>query len=107
MYYIGVDIGGTGIQAGVVDNYGKIIFRSECKTVIEKGFEGILNDIKIMIYKLLEDNKLTMSDIKSIGFGVPGFINKEGLVTCVNLKWNKKAFNKELKRRFPDAEIHG
>ncbi len=43
-----------------------------------------------MIYKLLEDNKLTMSDIKSIGFGVPGFINKEGLVTCVNLKWNKK-----------------
>lgn len=29
MYYIGVDIGGTGIQAGVVDNYGKIIFRSE------------------------------------------------------------------------------
>ncbi|EGT4530498.1 glucokinase [Clostridioides difficile] len=107
MYYIGVDIGGTGIQAGVVDNYGKIIFRSECKTVIEKGFEGILNDIKIMIYKLLEDNKLTMSDIKSIGFGVPGFINKEGLVTCVNLKWNKKAFNKELKRRFPDVEIHG
>ena len=35
MYYIGVDIGGTGIQAGVVDNYGKIIFRAECKTVIE------------------------------------------------------------------------
>ncbi len=42
MYYIGVDIGGTGIQAGVVDNYGKIIFRSECKTVIEKDLKEYL-----------------------------------------------------------------
>lgn len=107
MYYIGVDIGGTGIQAGVVDNNGKILFRSECKTVIEKGFEGILNDIKVMIDKLLEENELTISNIKSIGFGVPGFINKDGLVTCVNLKWDGKNFNNELKRIFPEVEIHG
>lgn len=60
-----------------------------------------------MIYKLLEDNKFIMSDIKFIGFGVLGFINKEGLVICVNLKWNKKVFNKELKRRFLDVEIYG
>lgn len=107
MYYIGVDIGGTGIQAGVVDNNGKILFRSECKTVIEKGFGGILNDIKVMIDKLLEENELTISNIKSIGFGVPGFINKDGLVTCVNLKWDGKDFNNELKRIFPEVEIHG
>lgn len=111
MYYIGVDIGvdigGTGIQAGVVDDNGKILFRSECKTVIEKGFEGILNDIKVMIDKLLEDNELTISNIKSIGFGVPGFINKDGLVTCVNLKWDGKDFNNELKKIFSDVEIHG
>lgn len=107
MYYIGVDIGGTGIQAGVVDDNGKILFRAECKTVIEKGFEGVLNDIKVMIDKLLEDNKLTINNIKSIGFGVPGFINKDDLVTCVNLKWERKNFNKELKRIFPNVEING
>lgn len=107
MYYIGVDIGGTGIQAGVVDDNGKILFRSECKTVIEKGFEGILNDIKVMIDKLLEDNELNISNVKSIGFGVPGFINKDGLVTCVNLKWDGEDFNNELKKIFPNVEIHG
>lgn len=31
MYYIGVDIGGTGIQAGVVDNYGKILLGQNVK----------------------------------------------------------------------------
>ncbi|MCC0660161.1 MULTISPECIES: ROK family protein [unclassified Clostridioides] len=107
MYYIGVDIGGTGIQAGVVDNQGKILFRTECKTVVKKGFEGILDDIKIMIDKLLEENNLNMKEIKSIGFGVPGFINKKGLVTCVNLKWDGESFENELKRRFPNVEIHG
>ncbi|MCC0642893.1 ROK family protein [Clostridioides sp. ZZV14-6150] len=107
MYYIGVDIGGTGIQAGVVDNQGKILFRTECKTVVKKGFEGILDDIKIMIDKLLEENNLNMKEIKSIGFGVPGFINKKGLVTCVNLKWDGESFENELKIRFPNVEIHG
>ena len=34
MYSIGVDIGGTGIQAGIVDNNGKIIYKDECKTDI-------------------------------------------------------------------------
>ena len=29
MYYIGVDIGGTGIQAGIVDENGKILYKEE------------------------------------------------------------------------------
>ena len=29
MYFIGVDIGGTGIQAGIVNNFGEILFRKE------------------------------------------------------------------------------
>lgn len=41
MYYIGVDIGGTGVQAGVVAENGQILFRKECPTDVLSGFEKI------------------------------------------------------------------
>ena len=27
MYYVGIDVGGTGLKAGVVDEQGKILFQ--------------------------------------------------------------------------------
>ena len=75
MYYIGVDIGGTGIQAGVVNKEGKILFVKECKTDVAGGFDKVLDDISKLINHLIKDNGLEMKDILSIEFGVPRFIN--------------------------------
>ena len=58
MYFIGVDIGGTGIQAGVVNQDGKILFRKECSTDIKNGFEKIMNDINTLVRELLYENKI-------------------------------------------------
>ena len=43
MYSIGVDIGGTGIKAGIVSENGQIIHRANCKTDIESGFDKIIS----------------------------------------------------------------
>ena len=105
MYYIGVDIGGTGIQAGIVDEYGQVVLKKECRTNVEAGFESIMDDIKNLVDSLLLDKNISIKDIKSVGFGVPSFINNEGLISCVNLGWNEVNFIKAIKDRFEDIEV--
>lgn len=106
MYYIGVDIGGTGVQAGVVDENGQILFRKECPTDVLSGFEKIMEDINQLVRIMLEENGVQISQIKSIGFGVPSFINKKGQVTCVNLGWKEEDFINTLKSKFPETNVY-
>lgn len=106
MYYIGVDIGGTGVQAGVVDENGQILFRKECPTDVLSGFEKIMEDINQLVRIMLEENGVQISEIKSIGFGVPSFINKKGQVTCVNLGWKEEDFINTLKSKFPETNVY-
>ena len=44
MYYLGIDLGGTNIAAGVVDESCKIIARAERKTVVPCKPEGLVDD---------------------------------------------------------------
>lgn len=106
MYYIGVDIGGTGVQAGVVDENGQILFRKECPTDVLSGFEKIMEDINKLVRNMLEEKGVQISEIKSIGFGVPSFINKKGQVTCVNLGWKEEDFINTLKSKFPETNVY-
>ena len=106
MYFVGVDIGGTGIQAGIVNSNGEIIFRKECITRVNEGFKTIIDDINKLISELLSENNLDIKEIKSIGFCVPGFINKKGLVTCVNLGWKEVNFIEVIKNKFPEVSVY-
>ena len=106
MYFIGVDIGGTGVQAGIVDEKGNILFRKECTTNVDSGFENVMDDINNLVRGLIAENNLEMKDIESIGFGVPSFINKKGLVTCVNLGWHEVNFIEALKNRFQEVKVY-
>ena len=62
MYSIGVDIGGTGIKAGIVSENGQIIHRANCKTDIESGFDKIISDINNMVRDLYL--RLNQSDLE-------------------------------------------
>ena len=42
MYSIGVDVGGTGIKIGVVDEIGNILYRGNCVTDVTGGFDKII-----------------------------------------------------------------
>lgn len=105
MYYIGIDIGGTGVQAGVVNEAGQIVYRNECATDVAGGFEKVMDDINIMVREMLKENGISMDDIKSIGCGVPSFINKKGQATCVNLGWKEVDFVNVLQSKFPEVNV--
>ena len=45
MMYIGVDLGGTGIKAGVVNQEGEILSKGSTPTMIERPYQAIIADI--------------------------------------------------------------
>ncbi len=85
MYRIGVDLGGTNIAVGVVDENYKIIGRGKVKTNAPRPAEEIFDDIAKAINMAVEDAGLTMDDISFVGVGTPGSVNKEeGLIEFSN-----------------------
>ena len=74
--YIGIDLGGTNLKAGVLDKNGKIIFQQSQATHASKGLDYVLNTLKRTIYAILEKYPA----VESIGVGIPGIIEKEGTV---------------------------
>lgn len=85
MYYIGVDLGGTNIAAGVVDENGKILSQGSVPTLNERHYSEIVKDMAQVCKKVTEDAGLTLKDIKAIGIGSPGTIdNANGVVAYSN-----------------------
>ncbi|MBE6903904.1 MAG: ROK family protein [Ruminococcaceae bacterium] len=85
MYYIGIDLGGTNIATGIVDEDGKIISKNSVKTEAQKGVENIVEKMSKQIELLLEQNNIPREKIGGVGIGSPGSIDsKNGVVIYSN-----------------------
>lgn len=85
MYRVGVDLGGTNIAVGVIDDDCKIIGRGKRKTAIPRPAEEIFADIAAATEDAVKDAGLEMKDIYSIGIGTPGSVNKsKGMIDFAN-----------------------
>ena len=77
MIYVGIDLGGTNIAAGVVDENFKIIGIGKRKTNVSGGAEVIADDMAAAAFDAIKDANLTIDDIEDMGIGAPGTINSE------------------------------
>lgn len=77
MYRIGVDLGGTNISAGVIDDKLEIIGRGKLKTNCPREAELILADVAKAVELAAADAGIGMKDVVSIGIGTPGSVNKK------------------------------
>ena len=85
MYKVGVDLGGTNIAVGVVDEKYNIIGKGKVKTNAPRPAEEIFADIKKAIDMAVADAGLTMADIESVGVGTPGSVNQDtGMIEFSN-----------------------
>ena len=89
-YYVGIDVGGTGLKAGIVDEAGEILCKVSCPTLVERGAEPVVNDMAQLALKAIKEANLTLDDIKSVGIGIPGIMDpRTGIVPfCTNLHWH-------------------
>lgn len=90
MVYVGIDLGGTNIAVGLVDEAGKILHKDSVPTLLERGYEPIAKDMANLSLKVIKDAGYSVDDVKAIGVGVPGITDpKTGVVVfCTNLRWH-------------------
>lgn len=85
---IGVDVGGTKIQAGAIDKEGIIVCRPvTTATIGEDRSENIFNRIAGLIESVLKDSGLHLTEIMGIGMGVTGPLDNESgtILECPQL----------------------
>ena len=87
---MGIDLGGTNIQAGVVDQDGNVLGRAKLKTEAERGFDKVMDRVAAAAREACEDAGVKMSMIHVAGIGVPGPIDPDRgiVIEAVNLRWN-------------------
>ena len=76
-YKVGIDLGGTNIVAGVVDNKYNIVAKAECKTAVPRPEAEICDSMAAVVKEALKKAKVKMDDVAHIGIGVPGAVNPE------------------------------
>ena len=97
-YYAGIDLGGTNIKCGIVDETGKIIIQESVPTHSEEGFSYVTETLAGLVIKLARETKI---DVKAVGVGSPGMIGGERgvVVYSNNLAWQKVPLAAELKNK--------
>lgn len=106
MVYIGIDVGGTGIQMGVVDEKGQIIAKGAIVTRTDIPFEDQVKAMADCALETLEKSGHTLIELASIGLGIPGIADqKTGIVPfCTNLGW-KNVPLRETFQKYIDKPI--
>jgi len=95
-HYLGVDLGGTNIAAGIVTAYGRLIHKASVPTLGERGLRSVVGDIASLCKKIITDSGVNSASVVSIGIGSPGLCDSENgiIIYSSNL-------------RFRDADIRG
>ena len=84
-YYVGIDLGGTNIVAGVVDEEYNIIAKASTKTNCPRPEKEIADDMAKMALQAVKNANLDISDIEWIGIGTPGIANSTtGIIERAN-----------------------
>ena len=94
-YYAGIDLGGTNIKCGIVDETGTVIKYESIPTNREKGFSNVVSTMAELVKNL---SKAVSVCVKAVGVGAPGTIDGENgiVVYSNNLAWENVPLAAEL-----------
>ena len=98
MVRIGIDVGGTGIQIGIVDENGTILHKGQISTNIAIPFSDQVRDIALCALDTLKGAGYTTDDLLSVGVGIPGIADQKTgeVIKCTNMSWDFVPFKDEF-----------
>lgn len=98
---VGVDLGGTNMQIGVVTSDRELAGESKRKTKADEGFDAIITRLISGIEEACSNARITLKDLAAVGIGAPGAVDpRSGVVLeAVNLRWNDVALSDILAKR--------
>jgi glucokinase len=101
LYFLGIDLGGTKIAAGIVDENYNIIIKDSLPTLAQRTADEIADDIGKLSMDIISRAGISASDIKWAGIGSPGTVNCEtGIIEYANnLPFKNLPMKKMLEER--------
>ena len=86
-HYLGIDLGGTNIVAGIVDAEGHILSKTTCKTRAPRPAQAIADDMAAVARQAVADAGLALGDLEWAGIGCPGCVDRDSgvIVHAANL----------------------
>ena len=108
MYRIGVDLGGTNIAVGVINENYEIIARAGAKTNIPRPAEEIFADIVKCSKEAVAKAGVEMSEVASIGIGTPGSCDKKNgvILYANNLYFDNVPAAELVNRELPGIPVY-
>ena len=85
--FVGVDVGGTNIKFGLVDDAGATLAYTSIPTEDEKGCDDAISRMRSTIAQLLEEHGLAWDEVAAVGLATPGTMDIPGgmILAPVNL----------------------
>lgn len=100
-YFVGVDLGGTKILAGIFDSKLKLIGKNKMSTKAERGADKVVERIARCVRDALDECDLTLANVRAIGLGTPGTVDAESgrVIFSPNLSgWKDVPLKKDLEK---------
>ncbi|MEN6405302.1 MAG: ROK family protein [Thermoguttaceae bacterium] len=83
-FFAGIDLGGTNIKIGVVDDLGRSLSWLSVPTDVERGPEDAARRMGDSVRRAVQQAGLSMADLSGIGLGSPGGMDiPSGMLTTV------------------------
>ncbi|MFO1022288.1 MAG: ROK family protein [Planctomycetales bacterium] len=88
-FYLGVDVGGTNIKVGVVDEQGQSLSKVSAPTHAERGADAGVETIARLSQQAVQAAGLKLTDMKGVGVATPGTMDLPTgmLLDPPNLGW--------------------
>ena len=101
MNYIGIDIGGTNLKAGLVDEDGRLLAVKTMKIREVSDPDALTDTLVALTRELAQEGGVPMEEIASVGAGVPGVVDIRtgSIVYTCNLPLRNIPLRKLFKRR--------
>ena len=108
MYYIGIDLGGTNIAVGIVDESFKIVKKGSTPTLVNRDPELIIADMGKLCLELLAETGIGLEEVVCAGIAAPGSVNpRTGIIEYANnLPFLRFPIADTLRKYLPVREVY-
>lgn len=107
MYNIGIDLGGTNIKVGLVNENYEIVEKASTPTNLPRSAEEIVKSMVDTMWKVLNSAKVTIGEVNSIGIGTPGVANRNSGVVLYSCNLDFHNVNlRELFKKYLDKPLY-
>ncbi|NLT97790.1 MAG: ROK family protein [Christensenellaceae bacterium] len=97
MYLAGIDLGGTAIKAGLVDENLKLVCKTSVPTGVGRPYQEIVFAMAQAVLSAAREKGISPDEIASVGIGIPGVAPK-GIAIAINMYWHGIPLEAEMRK---------